>query len=675
MPPRGADPVSGNPRGLCTACRYAPPLPRRDKPLTGEDHAGDSVEGRMTSTRPGPGLWRERGFLAFGLGSALLLVLAALAGGGSPESTGRAELVSTAARIAEAVTAEWRGGRVLLRVVEESGAPPIEWDGSRLPFSEGNELRYGPESGQTVFDALFAKSEQVELAQQDPQGALELVLEALPKTDDAARRADARLRAVQLAVKAARSDVAREQHRLACVELDGSELRGEVSYRLLLAVAVAPAIPEPERESFAKALRSDIGQGKIAWRMPEPESVLREDPSVAALRDLLEQAWPGCLPTDFALVRTAVALAAVLGELPMESNDDACVRLAGERFFVWRHEFSGHWTGHFLDRRWAREALQRATVDAGVVPAGFLVDIDPPGSRSAPVRDHDTLDGDFGFTVKHEDPEGWIRRSATKQRYFRGALLVMALLSAAAGAATFRALRRERALAGLKTDFVANVSHELRTPLASILLLAENLEAGRVGTEAEKSRYHTLIRREALRLRRLVDDVLDFSRLERGRRIDVRREPTRVDPWLERLAEDLAEWAREHGLELALERSPTGAEADLDPEALRRALLNLLDNARKHSGTETLELRLAREGGGLVLAVRDHGQGIPAALRERVFEPFTRLDEKRSSGAGLGLSIVREIAREHGGTVRALDPESGPGIVFEMRIPLDEFPA
>jgi two-component system phosphate regulon sensor histidine kinase PhoR len=317
-----------------------------------------------------------------------------------------------------------------------------------------------------------------------------------------------------------------------------------------------------------------------------------------------------------------------------------------------------------------REGLRRGT--SAFVPEGFVVDVDPPASKATAVREHDVLDGDFGFTIKHEDPEGWIRRSAAKQKLLRGALLVLAVLSGAAGFATFRALRRERTLAALKTDFVANVSHELRTPLASILLLSENLEAGRVASEADRSRYHTLIRREALRLRRLVDDVLDFSRLERGKRIDIRREALRIDPWLERACEELAEWAREHALELSIERSPTEAEAEIDPEALRRALLNLLDNARKHSGGSKVELSATREDLELVLRVRDHGRGISAEDRERVFEPFMRLANGDAPGAGLGLSIVREIAREHGGSVRALDPDDGPGIVFEMRIPLVE---
>jgi signal transduction histidine kinase len=620
----------------------------------------------MASPRSSPGTLRERSFLVLGLGAALLLVLAALVGGGDPQSAGRAELVSTAARIAEAVKVEWRAGTCLSNIAEESGAPLLRWSSGKLPFIEGRELARAPGQGHEVFDALFAKSEQVELAQGDVPGALELVIEALGKTEDPARRAEARLRAVQLSERSGRPEIARAQYHLACVELDGSERTGPISYRLLLALALGSDLTNEHRASLLQLIRS----GEIALVLPPPFSVTEEDGSVTALLALLEEVCPGARPSDFALLRTGQALRDRFGDLSPGQSPSPQVRRARTGVLCWTSDSNGSGRGYVLDETWVREGLRRGT--ATFVPEGFVVDVDPPASKATAVREHDMLDGDFGFTVKHEDPEGWIRRSAAKQKLLRGALLLLALLSGAAGFATFRALRRERTLAALKTDFVANVSHELRTPLASILLLSENLEAGRVTSEADKSRYHSLIRREALRLRRLVDDVLDFSRLERGKRIDIRREALRVDPWLERTGEELAEWAREHSLELAIVRSPTDAEAEVDAEALRRALLNLLDNARKHSGGGKVEISAAREGRELVLRVRDHGRGVSAEDRERIFEPFMRLANGDAPGAGLGLSIVREIAREHGGSVRALDPADGPGIVFEMRIPLAE---
>jgi signal transduction histidine kinase len=659
----------------------------------------------MPPVRSSPGVLRERLFLAFGLGSALVLVLAALAGGGDPESAGRAELVSTAARIAEAVKVEWKDWpkRVDWDTSNRAGwdrcralvKPLLEWKEGELPYIEGRELVREPGAGHEVFDALFAQSEQVELAKNDPKGALELVLEALQKTEDPARRAEARLRAVQLAAKADPTHVVLEQYQLACSELDGSERKGNVSYRLLLALAAAKTLEDEHTDvELAEGLHALEASHKLAWVMPplrfvppsdsNEEWQCAEDPSTQAMLGLIQTVanspWSfsgqGTIPVlgfgeEFEHIRTGQALQAEFGSVPASQDTKPSLRRARRGFLAFWND-NGLQQGGFASDETIRSTFDGCVASAAIVPESFLVDIDPPASKAKAVREHDALDGDFGFTVKHEDPEGWIKRSAVKQRFFRGALLVLALLSAAAGVATFRALRRERTLAELKTDFVANVSHELRTPLASILLLSENLESGRVTGAADQARYHTLIRREALRLRRLVDDVLDFSRLERGKRIDIRREPLRVDAWLERTCEELADWAREHALELAIERSPTEAEAEIDAEALRRALLNLLDNARKHSGGTKVELSALREGRELVLRVRDHGHGIQPTDRERVFEPFTRLSGGEAPGAGLGLSIVREIAREHGGTVRALDPAGGPGIVFEMRIPLAE---
>jgi signal transduction histidine kinase len=654
----------------------------------------------MPSPPTSPGWLRERTFLVFGLGAALVLVLAALAGNGDPESAGRAELVSTAARIAEAVKVEWKewpgrwdaGDQVDWARRLALVSPLMEWKEGELPFIQGRELVRDTGPGHEVFDALLAKSEQIELAQNDPAGALDLVLDALGKDTDPARRADGRLRAVQLAVKTKEPARAHafEQYELACKELDGSERKGNISYRLLLDLAIAPCI-----EAENKDARTISPFDKYAWVMPAlrlapPSSPdghwsCEEDPSTQALLDLVKERVR--LPFSFAghplgtqdhdpyvdipPVRTADAMRAEFGSVPTTDTTTVSLRRARVGFLAY-WMLHGNQQGGFVSDQGIRTAFTSALKSSTIAPESFVVDVDPPASKAKAVREHDSLDGDYGFTVKHEDPEGWIRRSAVKQKVLRVALLVLALLSAAAGVATFRAQRRERTLATLKTDFIANVSHELRTPLSSILLLSENLETGRVKSEDERTRYHTLIRREALRLRRLVDDVLDFSRLERGKRVEVHREPLRVDPWLERTCEDLADWAREHALELAIARSPTEADAELDAEALRRALLNLLDNARKHSGTQQIELTAAREGHELVLSVRDHGRGIPAADREHVFEPFTRLDGHAAPGAGLGLSIVREIAREHGGNVRCLEPASGPGIVFQMRIPLAE---
>jgi signal transduction histidine kinase len=234
-----------------------------------------------------------------------------------------------------------------------------------------------------------------------------------------------------------------------------------------------------------------------------------------------------------------------------------------------------------------------------------------------------------------------------------------------------RALARERHLAELRAAFVAGVSHELRTPVASILLLAENLENGRVEGDAARARYHGLIRREALRLRRLVDGVLDFSRLERGRGVEIAREDVDVRAWLASVAEEARAWAAQHDVELVLELDGAPESARIDREALRRALWNLLENAQRHSGSRSVVLRARGGEGALVLEVEDAGRGVPPAQRRAIFEPFARFAEPGTPGTGLGLALVREIARAHAGSIEVADGATGRGARFTVRIPAD----
>ena len=217
---------------------------------------------------------------------------------------------------------------------------------------------------------------------------------------------------------------------------------------------------------------------------------------------------------------------------------------------------------------------------------------------------------------------------------------------------------------------MANVSHELRTPIASILLLAENLERGKVGEEGERRRYHELIRREAERLRGLVEDVLDMARLERGEPLTWQRAPLTTLTLLETLEAAARERVAAAGGALDFATRALPESVHVDAEAVRRALLNLVENALLHSGSTELELDVAGDGaGGLVLALRDHGRGVPTEARERIFEPFARLEHADAApGTGLGLAIVREVALAHGGSTRVRAPASGPGAVFELHL-------
>ena len=154
----------------------------------------------------------------------------------------------------------------------------------------------------------------------------------------------------------------------------------------------------------------------------------------------------------------------------------------------------------------------------------------------------------------------------------------------------------------------------------------------------------------------------------------MRIEDVDVAAWYEALCADALATAAQAKVELACTSDSLPARAAFDGEALRRAVLNLIDNALRHSGSKQVALDARVRGASeLVLTVRDHGQGLPAAQRSAVFEAFVRLNgSTAAAGAGLGLAIVREIAVAHGGSVIVRDPPDHPGALFELSIPLRE---
>ncbi len=268
------------------------------------------------------------------------------------------------------------------------------------------------------------------------------------------------------------------------------------------------------------------------------------------------------------------------------------------------------------------------------------------------------------------------RDSASSGGFFvLGALLIALLILAilAAGALLLRQARLSEAEAALKTSFVANVSHELKTPLTTIRLYAELLEQGRVRDPAKQADYLATIGRETQRLGRLVGNVLDFSRLEEGKK---KYALSRCDlgAALRRLAEVHAPRLAEAGLALDVSVDEVGVVwLHTDLEAVEQIVLNLFDNAAKYAaegGEVTLVLAERREG-GVAIMVMDRGPGVPGDQHQRIFEKFHRVDNRltaEKSGAGLGLSIARQLARGLGGDLRCATRADG-GAAFSLILP------
>jgi signal transduction histidine kinase len=224
-------------------------------------------------------------------------------------------------------------------------------------------------------------------------------------------------------------------------------------------------------------------------------------------------------------------------------------------------------------------------------------------------------------------------------------------------------LRREHELARLRADFVSGVSHELRTPLAQIRMFGETLRLGRVRSEGERQRSLEIIDQEARRLTHLVENVLHFSRAER-QRTHLSREPTDLGRQVAEAVELFAPIAQSRRVTLVAELTD-GVVAPVDRDALRQVLLNLLDNAVKYGPPgQTVTVRLTRHGDRARVAVEDQGPGITPRERVRIWEPFYRLERDAGSavaGSGIGLSVVRELVRQHGGRVWVESAPAGDG--------------
>lgn len=229
-----------------------------------------------------------------------------------------------------------------------------------------------------------------------------------------------------------------------------------------------------------------------------------------------------------------------------------------------------------------------------------------------------------------------------------------------------------RRLERVRSEFVANVSHELKTPVTAIRGFAETLAEGAAREPAEAEEFSRIILREAERLQRLVDDLLDLTRVESGSGL-MQRQLLDLNVMVQDVVGLWQPRVVQEGLELTASLHPGPIRLLGDAHRLQQVLINLLDNAVKHTRSSgRIILQTWLEPGAAVLAVADTGQGIPVEDLPRVFERFFRVDRARSreqGGTGLGLAIVKHIVEAHGGAV-SVSSQLGQGSRFEIRLPL-----
>ena len=282
---------------------------------------------------------------------------------------------------------------------------------------------------------------------------------------------------------------------------------------------------------------------------------------------------------------------------------------------------------------------------------------------------HDTIRGNLLYARQRQ------------LQYIFGSLIAVSAAAALVGfIAAYRAFRRQQELNDLKSNFVSSVSHELRAPIASVRLMAENLESGKIPGPAKQQEYYQFIVQECRRLSSLIENVLDFSRIEQGRK-QYELEPTDLASLVATTVKLMEPYAVERGVSLRLEPAgqPTDAkmEATVDGQAIQQALVNLIDNATKHSAAgQTVLVALARHDSpptpALHISVTDQGPGIPAAEQEKIFERFYRRGSelrRETQGIGIGLSLVKHIMAAHSGRV-TVQSQPGHGSRFTLEIPI-----
>jgi signal transduction histidine kinase len=354
------------------------------------------------------------------------------------------------------------------------------------------------------------------------------------------------------------------------------------------------------------------------------------------------------------------------------------------RDFVWKSWFEGDRLSFVGWRRAADGSVVGAELEtvaflaefpsvlSGVAGEGFAIEVrDGSGGalfKVGAVPEKKKPDAVFSLSsvLPHRTLALWQTRPLDSAVDGLGALAVsvvagtvLFLLLASGALILVLAARRERCESEKKTSFVSNVSHELKTPLTSIRLCAEMLAEGRAKDDAAKTRYLGTIARESERLTRLVDNVLDFGRLEQNRR---RYDLAHVD--LREVVREAAESQRSRveaaGMALSVEAAEKPAIRLVDRDAVSQIVVNLVDNAAKYAAEGgRIDVKVDADG---AVVVADRGPGIPKRDMERVFDRFYRCDDSlaaKSSGSGLGLSIARRLAEGMGGTLVCAERKGG----------------
>ncbi len=321
------------------------------------------------------------------------------------------------------------------------------------------------------------------------------------------------------------------------------------------------------------------------------------------------------------------------------------------------------WLKSSLSIRWPVPTANSVPTNAAVFPVETSFEVPPPTIRPA----------SLGVAVILADPAALFARARSRALLMGSITLGAAVVALTGFLLARRAFHRQLALNEQKSNFVSAVSHELRAPIAAVRLMTENLTRGAPAEPERQREYFGLILQECRRLSSLIENVLDFSRIEQGRK-EYDFEPTDLGALVAATVRLMEPVAADHGVRVDCSvgrASLPGQSAVCDGRAIQQALVNLIDNAIKHSPAgEAVTLEVTGSQTVVRLSVTDRGPGIPTEERSKVFERFYRRGSelrRETQGVGIGLSIVQSIVAAHHGRVWMEDaPGGGCRAVVEL---------
>jgi signal transduction histidine kinase len=484
------------------------------------------------------------------------------------------------------------------------------------------------------------------------EGQYRLALASAKRTEE---RGEARLALARTLAKAGNSDDASRQYHL--LLNDPAEARDEqgVGYRFYAGERLLNAGRDSDAVRTFLSTQID-GDGRFT--LPELymiRSLLGSFPDVRAAQKLAERIaemeQAGALARYFPRVRAQIES----GSTPNGS--------------VWVPYGQPLWLVTMTSPQPPLPGLLMAVSSAVVAPPGVRLLGHAAGSTAL----FDALGEAFpGLRVEWTDSHFLATSPALPAAIWIAALALVLGFATFGGYLLLRDVNRDVRLNDVRSQFIASVSHELKTPLTAIRMFAETLSMGRGRDERTRSEYLETIVNESERLARLVDNVLDFSKIEEGKKI-YRLRPTRLEEVAGSAARAMQFPLSQQGFELRISVQAQMPELHADPDAILQAILNLLTNAMKYSGdAREIDLRLGSRNGDAVIEVADHGLGMAPEEQKHIFEKFYRSPSHESrliAGTGLGLTLVAHIAKAHGGRVE-VESAPGAGSKFSIVLPV-----